>query len=187
MPLYEIQAGGLRPFHALTPGPDLYEKEIEDLIWNDLDPFTGETMFPVARQPRIRGGGRPDVVALDSGGRVVVIEVKRDVDRSQLAQCLEYAGWARLTSLDEIAEMYDARDDHRGPAAFFADWRDFNDGALLTINRQPRLFLVARDFEPRTKAAIDVLGGSALDVTVVPVAPSRAFSSGSPDSSPLAT
>ena len=41
-------------------------------------------------------------MALDKTGRVVVFEVKRDVDRRQLAQCLEYAGWARTTNLDEL-------------------------------------------------------------------------------------
>jgi hypothetical protein len=43
---------------------------------------------------------------MDSSGRVVVIEVKRDIDRGQLAQCLEYAGWARSASLDELGSLY---------------------------------------------------------------------------------
>ena len=50
------------------------------------------------------------MVALDHAARVIVIEIKRDVDRGRLAQCLEYAGWARTTNLDELAGMY-----HRGP------------------------------------------------------------------------
>ena len=85
MPVYELESGELKPFARLRPGPDLYEQEIEDLLWSDLEAFTGESLFPVARQPRIPGGGVPDIVALDESGRVVVIEVKRDIDRAQLA------------------------------------------------------------------------------------------------------
>lgn len=103
MPLYELTEAGLTPFTRLRPGPAPYEQEIETLVWADLEAFTGESLFPVARQPHIAGGGVPDILALDDTGRVVVIEVKRDIDRGQLAQCLEYAGWARLTNLDEIA------------------------------------------------------------------------------------
>lgn len=171
MPLYELSDGALKPFARLRPGPELYEKEIEDLVWADLEAFTGEALFPVARQPKLKGGGRPDVLALDALGRVVVIEIKRDIDRGQLAQCLEYAGWARLTSLDEIAGLYNARDrSHSGVEAFFRDWLDFTERSTpITINAQPRLVLIARDFEERTRSALDFLRENSLPVTVIPV------------------
>jgi hypothetical protein len=35
----------------------------------DLEAFTGESLFPVARQPHIAGGGVPDILALDDTGR----------------------------------------------------------------------------------------------------------------------
>jgi hypothetical protein len=171
MPLYELDDGNLKPFSRLKPGPALYEQEIEALVWSDLEAFTGESLFPVARQAHIAGGGVPDILALDDTGRVVVIEVKRDIDRSQLAQCLEYAGWARLTNLDEISGLYDRNSpEHSGPAAFFRDWQDFTESTSpVTINPQPRLYLVARDFEGRTRSALDFLRENSLPVAVVPV------------------
>ncbi len=130
MPLYELAEGSLKPFARLRPGPDLYEQEVEALVWADLEAFTGESLFPVARQARISSGGVPDILALDETGRVVIIEVKRDVDRGQLGQCLEYAGWARLTNLDEVASVYDGgRPGHRGVEAFCRDWQDFTETA----------------------------------------------------------
>lgn len=109
----------------------------------------------VARQARIAGGGVPDILALDESGRVVVIEVTRDIDRGQLAQCLDYAGWARLTNVDEVASLYNrARPSHAGVEAFFRDWQDFMETATpVTINPQPRLYLIARYFEGRTRSA----------------------------------
>lgn len=170
MPLYELTGTGLTPFARLRPGPDLYEQEIEALVWADLEAFTGEPLFPVARQAHIAGGGVPDILALDETGRVVVIEVKRDIDRGQLAQCLEYAGWARLTNLDEVAGLYNRGSGHQGVEAFFRDWQDFTESSTpVTINPQPRLYLVARDFEGRTRSALEFLRENSLPVTVIPV------------------
>jgi len=93
MPLFEIGDEELIPFRRVQAGPELYEAEIEELMWANLDQFVGEALFPLARQPVVAGGIRPDIVALDRNGHVYVIEIKRDIDRRQLAQCLEYAGW----------------------------------------------------------------------------------------------
>jgi hypothetical protein len=166
MPLFEVEAGeSLVPFRQLHGGADLYEKEIEDLLWANADDFTGETLFRVARQPHLSGGGIPDIVALDRSARVVVIEVKRDVDRGQLAQCLEYAGWARTTNLDELAGMY-----HRDAGSFFADWQAFTESdAPIVIDRSPRLMLVARDFHGRTGSAFNFLIDNELPVKVIRV------------------
>lgn len=163
MPLFEIRAEGLVQFRRVGVGPELYEREIEALLWENLEDFTGTALFPVARQPHIAGGGRPDIVALDETAHVVVIEVKRDVDRGQLAQCLEYAGWARTTSLDELANFY-----HGGSSAFFSAWQEFTqtDSPLL-LQRPPRLALVARDFHDRTESALDFLTENHLPISVL--------------------
>ena len=166
MPLFEIGTDSdLVPFRQLRGGVELYEKEIETLLWANLEEFTGESLFPVAVQPSIEIGGRPDIVALDSAGNVVVIEIKRDVDRGQLAQCLEYAGWARSTSLDDLARIY-----HRQQAAFFKDWQAFTETPSLTVlSRRPRLILVARDFHGRTESAFEFLMENRLPVKLIRV------------------
>ena len=51
LPLFEIADGELNLFQRLT-GADIYEKEIEDLLWNNLEEFTGEALFPVRRQAK---------------------------------------------------------------------------------------------------------------------------------------
>lgn len=167
MPLFEIaDETSLLAFQQLHGGSQLYESEIEKLVWDNFEELTGEPLFPVARQPILGGGGRPDIVALDNAARVVVIEVKRDIDRRQLAQCLEYAGWARTTNLDELARMY-----HGGPDAFFAAWQEFNDAAAPTpVRRAPRLILIARDFHGRTGSALEFLVENHLPVRLVRVA-----------------
>ena len=163
MPLFEILDDELVPFRRLKAGANLFEKEIEDLLWTNLEEFTGEALFPVKRQAKLPSGGIPDIVALDKSGRVVVFEVKRDVDRGQLAQCLEYAGWARTARLDELAGMY-----HGGEEDFWSDWQEFTESSTpVVVNPRPRLVLVARDFRDRIESAFEFLIENNLPVTLV--------------------
>ena len=74
----------------------------------------------------------------------VVIEVKREMDRAQLAQVLEYAGWARTVGLDEIATRTRY---HGGAAGFWEDWQEFTGtehAEALTHHRLHRKNSLAR-------------------------------------------
>ena len=80
MPIFRADGPQLVSLTRVSPGPDLYEKEIEQHLWDNLEAFTGTDLSPVSRQPRVRTGTTtliPDVVALDAAGRVVIFEVKR--------------------------------------------------------------------------------------------------------------
>src|SRR3954465_12649580 len=101
MPFFQLDDSSLVPFQRQAISSGVYEEEIEGLLWDNLEELTGDNLFRIARQP-VLPLGRPDVIALDADGRVVAIEVKRDVDRNQLAQALKYAGWARGVGLDEL-------------------------------------------------------------------------------------
>lgn len=165
MPLFEIGDDELIPFRRVHAGPELYEQEIENLMWANLESFVGKPLFPVSTQPRVANGLRPDIVALDKDGHVHIIEVKRDIDRGQLAQCLEYAGWARSTSLDELAGLF-----HRGPEEFFPAWMEFTETeSPQLVQRPPQIVLVARDIDGRTDAALSYLTENDLPVTVLKV------------------
>lgn len=166
VPLFEIADDDLVPFRRVPAGPDHYERHIEELLWANLEALTGVELFPIRRQARVGSGLIADILALDTDGHVVVIEVKRDVDRSQLAQSLEYAGWATHANLDQLASLYTA-----GAEAFFSDWMEFTgDSSPRLVASPPRLYMVARDIDPRTDAALDFLVGNGLPVTVLRVA-----------------
>lgn len=169
MTLFEItDQHRLLPYQQLRGGAQLYESEIENLLWESLEEIVGDALFRVNRRPAIPGEsmGIPDMVALTSEGSVVVIEIKRDVDRSQLAQCLEYAGWARTTNLDELASIYHSSDED-----FFRDWQEFTEtDTPRRIQGPPRLVLVARDLQSRTGSALEYLIENGLPVKFVRVA-----------------
>jgi len=166
MSLFEITGtNGLTPYRLLS-GSELYEQEVEDVFWENPESFLGEGVFRLGRQVCLPMSGVADVVLIDRDGRVIVVEIKRDIDRTQLAQCLEYAGWARSTNLDELAGLYPA-----GAEAFFDDWRTFTDSvAPRLITGSPRVVLVARGFSGRTQGALEFLAESGVPVTWVPIA-----------------
>lgn len=165
MPLFELSDSSVKAFRRLNSSADVYEADIEALFWENLEAFMGEPLFALGRQARLPGGGIPDILALDSQGKVVVIEIKRDVDRSQLAQCLEYAGWARTTNLDELAGLYVG-----GPQQFFTDWQAFTGTPTpLLLDRVPRLALVARTFDARTDSALKFLREAGVPLALVRV------------------
>ena len=166
MPIFELEQTSLVPIRRQAIAAGVYESEIEDLLWDNLEELTGDNLFRVARQPTLPGLGRPDVIALDSTGRIVIIEVKRDVDRGQLAQALEYAGWARTVGLDVLAQRY-----HGGADDFWDDWKEFTGtNNPVLIRPDPQLFLVARGFEPRTYQALEFLLQHQLPVKLLKVA-----------------
>ena len=166
MPLFELtDAAELVPFRRLHASAEVYEREIGDLVWKSFEEIIAEPLFRVARSPSLTVG-QPEVVALDEHARVVLITVQRDLGRSELAEGLEYAGWARKTNLDELAALY-----HRGRDAFFVEWQAFTDSsAAQRVRRPPRLVLVARGIHPRTEPAFDFLVEHSVPVRVLRVA-----------------
>ena len=166
MPLFELsEADELVPFRRVHASADVYAREIGDLVWKSFEEIVGESLFRVARRPSLPVG-QPDVVALDEQARVVVVSVQRDLDRGELAQGLEYAGWARNINLDELAAIY-----HGGPEAFFGDWQTFTDStAAQRVRRPPRLAFIARGFHPRAEPAFEFLVEHSLPVRAVRVA-----------------
>ncbi len=164
MALFNLKDGNFHPVRRLSAATGLLEKHIEDLAWNNLSEICGEPLFAVKRQASA-GGGIPDIVALDPDGRIVVIEIKRGMERGQLSQILEYAGWASEATFDEIAGMY-----HLGSSNFWSDWQDFTDTETrVQINRDPRMFLIAEDYDTRTRRAIKFLASKKIAVTVISV------------------
>ena len=165
MPLFTVTDGALRSIPQVRPGPELYEFEIQELIWGNVEAFYGADLLPICKDQRISTGGRPDVVCLDESGRVVIFEVKRSIERAQLAQCLEYAGWARRANLDELSALH-----HAGPDAFFEAWLEFTGSSTpVVVNPSPILVLVAQDFDDRTSGALAFLTENSVPVFTVPV------------------
>jgi len=90
---------------SLFATPFKSEDEFEKVVFQTSELL--EDIFLLKRQ--IRGGGKsgiPDIIGIDSGGNVCIIEMKNGpVDSSIIPQVLQYAFWAE-TNPDSIKSLW---------------------------------------------------------------------------------
>ena len=78
------------------------EKELETILFNDITILDPDLMV-IGRQIPTSYGTSIDLLAIDSQGDLVVIELKRDrTPREVVAQTLDYASWVKDLSYDDI-------------------------------------------------------------------------------------
>lgn len=85
------------------------ESQLEEWLSNSPWAVANEDLLIIGRQTRasIANNARvPDLLALDSDGRIVVVELKKGrAPREVVAQILEYAAWAATLSHSSIVEI----------------------------------------------------------------------------------
>lgn len=86
------------------------ERRLEDWIESNTD-VLGERLLLVGRQVQTPYGGIIDLLAVDSEGRRVVIELKRGrTPRDIVAQALDYVSWVSELSDAEVRDRTDLAD-----------------------------------------------------------------------------
>src|SRR5438034_4123297 len=102
MLLWENREGHLieLPKHRLDE-----EQRLEDWIEQDSS-LLGLDVLIIGRQVSTPFSGRIDLLAMDSHGDIVIIELKRDrTPREVVAQVLDYASWVNNLSPREIYDL----------------------------------------------------------------------------------
>src|SRR6516164_2068597 len=78
------------------------EAELEKWLFEGGDVF-GEGLLVLCKQMKMPDGGRLDLLCMDTTGRLVILELKRELGtREAVAQVLDYASWIDAASTDEI-------------------------------------------------------------------------------------
>jgi len=175
--LFEIQRHNERLLispDGLAPAPPsslgLLEKHIED--WIASHPkilLPGEQVLILARS--VSGQSMADVLALDSAGRLIVVEIKRDwSNRDTIGQLLEYA--ARLngcgfTRLEQYARQY-RRDVTYDLLADFQ--RSFPDAAIAReeLGSAQRVVVVAPEADENLRSIVEWLAQYQVPIQFVP-------------------
>jgi hypothetical protein len=88
------------------------EAELENWIV-ECPHILGEDVLIIGRQKFVQAVGRLDLLAINSGGEIIIIELKRGLTpREAVAQALDYASWLNActtSDLLEIAQDYTGR------------------------------------------------------------------------------
>ena len=159
-----------------------YEEHLE--TWLENSPgavIQDELVLWIDRQPSAEdeeGTIFPDLLGVDSEGNLVIVEFKRGkTPRDVVAQLLEYAAWANELQAEQIHEIADdyfkTRDEFRGetfPEAFREVFNIPETDELPSLNQKLRLFVVAKEIQPRVAKVCRFLRTSyKMDVSCITV------------------
>ena len=102
--IWEVTENSLQPVTIDSFANDHLESELE--TWIAQDPsILGERLLIIARQKSIPDVGKLDLMAVDQGGSLIIVELKRDrTPREAVAQALDYASWVHSADQDQISQ-----------------------------------------------------------------------------------
>lgn len=128
------------------------ERHLQDLIVNSADDFAkeiGKPLMIIGKEVSPSGEipDRIDLLAIDSGGAAVIIELKRDENKLQLLQSITYASMVATWKLDQFVKCLMSfrgisEDDARQQLSAFLE----EDG-LEHINEDQSVILMAEAFD----------------------------------------
>lgn len=137
--------------------------------WVETTPeVLGEELLIIAKEKSYFAGTRerPDLIALDKAGNIVVIELKRDDSGENTEwQAIKYASyWSKFKVKDiiEVFADYLKRRDERGSELDEANASQkivefVDDGTLDNINVKQRIFLVSHRYAKEVTSAVNWL------------------------------
>jgi hypothetical protein len=120
-------------------------------------------MLVIGQQVATTSGGKIDILAMDSNGDLVVIELKRDkTPREVVAQILDYASWVRNLEIQDIANIFEAFQEKQGIGQHKSlddAYRHVFDNSSPPeeYNGSHRLVIVATELDESTERIINYL------------------------------
>lgn len=152
---------------ALTLSSLIDENELEDLLDKNISLLSNDWLV-VGRQVRTLYGGIIDLLCIDVGGNLIVVELKKNLTpREVTAQALDYASWVKEINEDELADIFLRRSKGNQPLGdafkerFGVELRDDNDDA------DARIVIVATGMDSSTERIIKYLQGYGIDINVL--------------------
>ncbi len=116
-------------------------------------------------------GGPLDLLGVDSDGRLVLFELKRDrLSRDAVAQIIDYASDLASMGIDALAERIAEQSGTGGIEKIedFADWHAENfDADNLEALLPLRMFLVGLGVDDRTERMVNFLADNGMDISLL--------------------
>jgi hypothetical protein len=151
MEIWQIANDQLVPMDKSTL--DL-EERLESWIEQDIS-LTGIDAMIIGRQVHTDSGGYIDLLAINSDGELIIIELKRrKTPRDIVAQCLDYGTWVYSLTYDDIAEIYDTYKS----SDFEKDFSEYFEVQMPeTINGAYQIVIVAESLDDSTERIVQHL------------------------------
>jgi hypothetical protein len=169
MPVFELDGDRARPVQPLQPLAAAFVPEVRALLAAQLSAVVGEPLFVVRSRTSLpEHADVPELLALDTDGRLVLVELMHAVDDGALVAALRHAGLASRMTTTDVARAY-----HPDPTRFAADYAGFRErvpfGPATTRRDGARLVLVCAEIAPETWDTVAGMCGPGRPVSVVQV------------------
>ena len=173
MPLYKWEG---EQFKKLQQGSFDQERDFEDLLAKDPTILlNNEELLIISRQSRTAKEPKYDLLALDSRGNCVIIELKKGkLPRKAVAQILEYAASVSKLSysaLDKLAREWFASNgrEYTSLLDIHSKLFEYEIGAIREsqFNRQQRLILISEGADKKVLEVVEYLMNIGVDITYI--------------------
>ena len=120
---------------------------------------------------------RLDILALDTGGNLVVIELKRDDSGKNVdLQAIKYAAYCSTLQLSDICQIYQDHRKNLGETLSDEQARErilefIENEEFEEVNESPRIILVSRQFRAEATASVLWLRKFGIDISCVKLSP----------------
>lgn len=138
------------------------EARLEKWLERDISILSPDLLV-IGRQVATDYNGIIDLLCLDNGGNVVIVELKRDqTSREVTAQALDYASWVKNLSADEINNIAVNYFNYLGNEETLeqAFQTKFDKIFPEIINSKHKILIVASEIDPSTERIISYLSES---------------------------
>jgi len=148
MELWKISDNRLVPLDKSTLK---LEERLEDWLERDIS-LIGDDPLVIGRQVHTEYGGYIDLLAINSEGDLVVIELKRNkTPRDIVAQCLDYGTWVHGLNIDDITAIYTS---YKG-RSFEKDFAEYFDSPIPDkVNKAYQIIIVAESLDDSTERIV---------------------------------
>lgn len=156
MAIWRMADTGPQP---LASSPLDSERRLEDMLAQDPS-MCGTELLILGRQVHTDHGGYIDLLAIDTDGRVHVLELKRDrTPRDVVAQALDYGSWAAGLGIEEIERIY--RDHNGGDRQLDTAFAEqFGTSLPDFVNEEQQFTIVASELDPTSDRIVEFLAES---------------------------
>jgi hypothetical protein len=179
-PMYKLNQGEkqLKKLTDTSLGEQnfLERKDLEAWIADKPD-VLGEDLLVLDTEHQLPTKLRIDILALDSDGNVVVVELKRGPSGSEIDwQAIKYASYCATITAQDLCAILVEWTNRKGVPIDLEEAqqriKEFTDEEIVgedldELNRDQRLILVAGDFNPDVVSAVDWLRKHKIDVRCV--------------------
>lgn len=149
--LLKISGGELT---AVSRSSLVSEEQLE--AWIAKDPkIIGLDVMVIGRQIITSFNTRIDILAIDSEGDLIIIELKKDrTPRDIVAQVLDYASWVSGLNTKQVHDITVEKLGRRLSEAFH---EKFDRALPETLNANHSMVIVASEFDPSSKRIVEYL------------------------------